>query len=343
MSSLASIRAQFAAFEPVTTIQIEIKSAMAVFINAEPQLSDDDCIAGIREDLPPNVLYASDALQGPSTLHRLIRQYLQLKGAVYTQHPENNRITFGLTSMIYDNEADREVALTSLRSQRNPASHISTSQSSQATGTERIHNSGENFSGRVAHNMATRFKSSDDKFSGKLDENLTEYLNNYMDACQDYSLTPQQKLDYLHHMFDGEAKRFFRSNVSSNCNSYSEACSLMQSEFNSVTRQNRIRKHLQKLRLGDIMTRKTCSVTEALEELREIITKLSPQGPRNHRSDDDKAEYLYKAVVGAHWAKASLSASQSSSPTWTFQQLYSSQDASWFHEQEEVEALQRDK
>jgi hypothetical protein len=103
MSSLASIRAKFAAFEPVTKIQIEIKSAMAVFINAEPQLGDDDCIAGIREDIPPNVLYASDALQGPSTLHRLIRQYLQLKGAVYTQHPENNRITFGLTIMIYDN------------------------------------------------------------------------------------------------------------------------------------------------------------------------------------------------------------------------------------------------
>jgi Zinc knuckle len=116
----------------------------------------------------------------------------------------------------------------------------------------------------------------------------------------------------------------------------------MQSEFNSVTRQNRIRKHLQKLRIGDIMTRKTCSVTEALEELREIITKLSTQGPRNHRSDDDKAEYLYKAVVGAHWAKASLSASQSSSPTWTFQQLYSSLDESWLQEQEEVEARQRD-
>jgi hypothetical protein len=86
----------------------------------------------------------------------------------------------------------------------------------------------EKSAGRMAHKMATRFKMADEKFSGKLDENSTEYLNNYMDTSNNYGLTSQKQFNYLHHLFDGEAKRSFRSNVISSCNSFSEAFSLMQ-------------------------------------------------------------------------------------------------------------------
>jgi hypothetical protein len=140
--------------------------------------------------------------------------------------------------------------------------------------------------------MATRFKT-EQKFTGKLGEDLTEHINNFMDAASDYNLTPQQKLDYMHHLFEGEANRFYRSNVVSTCANFVEAVSMMQGEFNSLTRQNRVRKHLQKLRLSLLMKNKNCSVAEGLEELREIITKLMPQGPRTHRSEEDKIEYLY--------------------------------------------------
>lgn len=343
MSSLASIRSQLADYEPATNVQIGIKSAMGIFINAEPQLSNAECVSGLREDLPPTVLYSPDALQGPAILHRLLRQYLHLKEIIYIQHPDNNRIIYGLPSMIYNNETDCELALNSLRNQTKTSNQSSNTHISLEEGIQNTLSIGERSAGRMAHNMATRFKMADDKFSGKLDENLTEYLNNYMDASNDYGLTSQQQFNYLHHLFDGEAKRFFRSNVMSSCNSFAEACSLMQQEFNSLTRQSRVRKHLQKLRIGEIMSRKKCSVAEALEELREIITKLAPQGPKTHRSDEAKVEYLYQAVVGASWAKASLSASQSSNPPWTFQQLYSSLDAAWLQEQEEIEARQRDK
>jgi hypothetical protein len=73
MSSLASIRSQLEAYEPATNVQIGIMSAMRMFINAEPQLSNAECVSGLREDLPPTVLYSPDALQGPETLHCLLR------------------------------------------------------------------------------------------------------------------------------------------------------------------------------------------------------------------------------------------------------------------------------
>jgi hypothetical protein len=117
MSSLASIRSQLAAYEPITNVKIGIKSAMGMFINAEPQLSNAECISGLLEDLPPTVLYSPDALKGPATLHRLLRQYLHLKEVIYIQHLDNIRIIYGLLSMIYNNETDRELALNSLRNQ----------------------------------------------------------------------------------------------------------------------------------------------------------------------------------------------------------------------------------
>jgi hypothetical protein len=52
---------------------------------------------------------------------------------------------------------------------------------------------------------------------------------------------------------------------------------MIQAEFNSLKRQNRIRKYVQKLRFVTIVKKRNCAVTEGLEELREIITKLAPQ------------------------------------------------------------------
>jgi hypothetical protein len=126
----------------------------------------------------------------------------------------------------------------------------------------------------------------------------------------------------MHHLLDGEAKRFYREEVLSSCTNFAEATAMMQAEFNSSTRQNLVRKHLHKLRLVTIVKKRNCTATEGLEELREIITKLTPRGPRTHRSEEDKVEYLYKAVVGSSCAKSSLCNSQSASPPWNFQMLY---------------------
>jgi hypothetical protein len=181
--------------------------------------------------------------------------------------------------MLYDNANDCDATLKSLKSHTSSSSQSSSRQVDQVDGVSRNNSSGDTFFGRIAHNMATRFKVAN-KFSGKLDGNLTEYLNNYMDACNDYNLSVQHRFDYKHHLLEGEAKRFFRANVISSCMSYSEASSLMQNEFNGITRQNRVRKHLQKLRLGEVMSRNKCSVAEGLEEIHEVITKLTPQVPK---------------------------------------------------------------
>jgi hypothetical protein len=289
--------------------QTEIKAVLAVYINAEPQIPDGECIR-LREDLPPSLLYSGKAVSGATILHRLLRNYLQLKGLFYTQSTESTRITYGLITMLYESQSDCDTALTLMRNAQ-PSTSDTVSSGSAVNNITHAYSSEP--SSKIAHSMATRFKA-DQNFSGKLGEDLTEYTSNYMDAANDYNLSAKQKLDYMHHVLDGEVKRFYREKILSSCATFAEASSMMQEEFNSLTRQNRVPKHLQKLRLSTIVGNRRCTVTEALEEPREIITKLTPQGPRTHRSEEDKVKYLCKAVVGATWAKSALSSFQSASP-----------------------------
>jgi hypothetical protein len=73
--------------------QTEIKAVLAVYINADPQYPENECINGLSDDLPPSLLYVEKAVSGATILHRLLRNYLQLKGLVYAQSTESNRIT----------------------------------------------------------------------------------------------------------------------------------------------------------------------------------------------------------------------------------------------------------
>ena len=58
---------------------------------------------------------------------------------------------------------------------------------------------------RAGQKMALRFKNQD-KVTEKLGEDLTEHVNNYIDAAQDYNLDQTNKLAFFHNIFDGEAK-----------------------------------------------------------------------------------------------------------------------------------------
>ena len=122
-----------------------------------------------------------------------------------------------------------------------------------------------------ARNIASRFKR-EGRYTVKICEDINEGLNNYCEAASEYELSTEQMLKYFHNMFDGEAKRFFRSNVVNNANTLETACQLMQNEFNSITRQNRMRRILQNLRLTQVMSTKKYSVSEGLG----IFAKSSP-------------------------------------------------------------------
>jgi len=130
---------------------------------------------------------------------------LLLKDLSYSQHESSQRVVWGLVGMFYTSEQEQTEAYQHL------AQHFAPTQSSSNTSSVPITESfsSNDQSRRIAHSMATRFKSTD-KFNGKLGEDIGEFINNYMDAARDYGFKSSQKLDFFHHMFDGEAKDSIR-------------------------------------------------------------------------------------------------------------------------------------
>ena len=209
-------------------IQGDVKATIALHVMTEPQPDPNICVSNLRADLPPEVLYAREMLQGPTVLYRLIRDYLVVKGLSYTPHPTTNRISHGLVSMLYVDDTDRMLAnqgLTSSASGSTQGSHQSFPPTIEAPNS------------KISHNISSRFKK-EDRYTGKIGEDIHDEINSYRDCAQDFHLSDEQMLRFFHNVLDGEAKRYYRSHVIQHAQGFNSATLLMVNEFNSLKRQN---------------------------------------------------------------------------------------------------------
>jgi hypothetical protein len=140
-----------------------------------------------------------------------------------------------------------------------------------------------------------------------MSECLSEKLSHYITAADDYELTNEQRLRFLHNIFTGETLRFYDVNIKGKYSTFSTVVAAMESEFNSPTRQNRAENYLKMICISKIQAAERLSATDALDRIHELITFILPQSPRSHHSEVHKAKFLFQAVVGEPWASALLS------------------------------------
>ena len=126
---------------------------------------------------------------------------------------------------------------------------------------------------RTAHNIAIRFRSN--QFSGNIGESWNEYVAEYLQVARDYNLSTEKKLEYLHNVMSGDAKRFYLRAVEPHATTFQQAIELIGKEYNYIVRQNRVKNVLNQLRLNDKLGEST-DKGEALAKVYKIITKLSP-------------------------------------------------------------------
>lgn len=105
-----------------------------------------------------------------------------------------------------------------------------------------------------------------------------------MEVALGYELSGTQNLRFFYNIFEDDAECFYQRYVQSTCPTFEKAFIKMQTEYNSIALQNRVRKYLKSLSLASIMKKKSCNVPEALEKWREVIKTFTPQGQRTHRS-----------------------------------------------------------
>ena len=72
-----------------------------------------------------------------------------------------------------------------------------------------------------------RLKDREKRFSGALGGSWMEFVDEYMQVCRDYSLSPTQKLQYMHNLLSGDAKRFYLDRVDGYATSYQQQSILL--------------------------------------------------------------------------------------------------------------------
>lgn len=68
MVTLNSLKSSLEAYKPVSIAHSEFKGLLDLFLFADPQPPDSECIKNSREYLPANVLFSVDNIRGPKTL-----------------------------------------------------------------------------------------------------------------------------------------------------------------------------------------------------------------------------------------------------------------------------------
>lgn len=158
---------------------------------------------------------------------------------------------------------------------------------------------------RIGQSIGMRYSKENMKFTGAEDQAFHEYVSFYLQVTRDFSLTNDQKLQFMYNIFGGEAKRYFDSHVEGHVATFSEAVLIMNKQYNSATRQTAVQNRLSNLRFGRL-TAQGLTEKAALETIYKTITKLAPQLPMNYRDDSHKRDYLRLSVVGVPWARDPL-------------------------------------
>lgn len=284
----------------------------------------------VAEMFPPASLFSKE-LCDLAVLHSSLRDFLDSRGANLQQH-SSRRIMMTLATAVYDEPEDQQAAkeiVTDIISQgrrnRLASSRHQDTVSLSNLSSSAPESSTPSSSDRVAHNVAMRLKDTNSKFSGELGQSWMEYVDEYTQICRDYSLSPAQKLQYLHNLLHGDAKRFYLDKIDGYATGFQQAVAMVNEEYNSHVRQTRIKDYLNAIRVRSFMN-KGVSESDSLSKVYKLIVKLSRQAPQAFRGDANKVEYLRNAVVGFPWAKEPLS--RVGTMGLTFQQLHAELAAS---------------
>lgn len=149
---------------------------------------------------------------------------------------------------------------------------------------------------RVAHNVAMQLKDTENEFDGDLGEYWSEYADSYQQIAKDYNLSMDQKLQYLHDILSKDALCFYLDALQPYATTYQQAVTMIDREYNSPVRQNRIKNYLNSLRVREF-GETGLDVSSCLSKIYKLVLKLSRQVPQSHRGDAHRVQFLMKAVL----------------------------------------------
>lgn len=144
------------------------------------------------------------------------------------------------------------------------------------------------------------------RFDGDIIQSIHRVVRDYEICAKQIRLTSQQKTDFFINIFEGAARDFFFENCRDDM-SFSQLAEVMVREYDSDARRLAIQSELEILTMEKFMRdREITDDATGLAKIVEHINVLTPQGPPNFRSENNKIRYLRHAVLTKPWAERAI-------------------------------------
>lgn len=102
---------------------------------------------------------------------------------------------------------------------------------------------------RIAQIVAARLQDLDSIFDGDLVKCWSKHVDSYTQISKDYKLTMDQKLLYFHNVLSMNTLRFYLDTVQLHVISFQQAVAIIERDYKSSVRQNRVNNYLKSLRV----------------------------------------------------------------------------------------------
>ena len=313
------------------------------FLETTPDLTGIHLKRTVADMFPPPSLFRQEICDLPA-VHIELRNVLGAKGANLAQH-SSHRVVMTLAHGLCEETEDTQAAIEMAREivaagRRQRVQTPSSSSHGEQSPAPRTSGSVSTPTEKVAHNVAMGMTENEKKFSGDLGESGMEYVDDYLQVCRDYSLSPPQRLQFLHNLLRGDVKRYYLNKIDGYETSFQQAIQILEEEYNSPVRQTRVKNYLNSLRVTAFVAEGK-EMYDGLALTYKSIIKFSRQAPRSHQGDAHKVEFLRNAVVGMPWSSEPLS--RVATHQLTFQRLYSELEAALQLDKESKLAIIRDR
>ena len=166
-------------------------------------------------DLFPSARLFSSGIQQLPSIYRYVRDFLDKHGANMTRH-NSHRDIMTITINLYEEAEDRTAAVDIAKDVISEGRKKPSRTDENCRATVETSTGGGHSIDRLANNVAMRFEDTSLKFHVNIGECWQEYVDEYQQVARDHKLSQQQKLDYLHNLLFGDAKRFYLDVVQSN-------------------------------------------------------------------------------------------------------------------------------
>lgn len=203
--SLQKIRNSLQHFNHAIRVNGDFKEYMEATIYLDPQPNDEDCIRLRQEDFLMQVMYNKEILRSTTIVFIILIEYLELKCLTYHSHSDTNRVKFGLIYMFLTREDEKQEDNSIYFACRTSQTDSTTQSSNNPTHFKKHQNGND---GGLNH-LCNSFQK-DERFTGRIVEDINEWIQNYKDAALDYKLDETQKLCFFQIFSDEESKRFYR-------------------------------------------------------------------------------------------------------------------------------------